>query len=450
MSEFVWSAAAYLVAVGVLVTFHEFGHFWVARRCGVKVLRFSVGFGRPLWSRRARSGVEYVVAAIPLGGYVKMLDEREGEVAPAERALAFNRQSLLKRTAIVAAGPVFNFLLAVIAYWAMYVIGLPDLKPLVAAPPPASAAARAGVTGGDEVLAVGGSKVANWSQLRTALVAHSLDGGRLQLTVRDPSGRERKLAVDLHGVRVDPEYLFGDLGLSPFEPPIPPVLSEVVPGSPAQRAGFEVGDRLLAYDGQRIASWQAWARYVRAHPGATVQLEVERHGTRRRLDVALGHQSADPSVGFFGAGVERSAQLWQSLRADERLGPLQAVPMALTQTWRMSTLTLRLVERIFTGEISLRNIGGPIRTAEVAGFSAQMGVAAFLSFLAFVSVNLGLINLFPVPVLDGGHLLYFLVEAIRGAPLSERAQALGQQLGLTLLALLIGIVFYNDITSLMG
>ncbi|MDE2150193.1 MAG: RIP metalloprotease RseP [Gammaproteobacteria bacterium] len=450
MTEIVWSITAYVVAVGILVTFHEFGHFWVARRCGVKVLRFSVGFGRALWSRRGRDGVEYVLAAIPLGGYVKMLDEREGEVPPELAARAFNRQSLWKRSVIVIAGPAFNFLLAVAAYWAMYVIGLPDIKPLIAAPPSQSAAAKAGLRDGDRVLSVDGRSVANWSQLRTDLVAHSLDGGSIELRVAGVQGPARRVVLPLSGVRVEPEHLFDDLGLMPYQPPLPPLLSEIVASSPAAAAGFRKGDRLLTYDGHPIVSWQNFAAYVHAHPDRSLAVTVARDGRRLQLDLRLGHQSDDRSTGFFGAAVAADPRLWQSLRADQRLGPVPAVPAALAQTWRMSALTLKLVGRIFTGGLSLSNLGGPIRTAEAAGFSAQMGVAAFLSFLAFVSVNLGLINLFPVPVLDGGHLLFYGVEAVRGSPLSERAQALGQQVGFTLLVLLIGIVFYNDIASLVG
>lgn len=451
MHTVLWSTAAYIVAVGILVTFHEFGHFWVARRAGVKVLRFSIGFGRPLWRRMGRDGVEYVVAAIPLGGYVKMLDEREGEVAPADVHRAFNRQSVAKRAAIVFAGPAFNFLLAVLVYWAVWVMGMPDLKPIMAAPSAHSAAAAAGLQAHDTVLAIDGAPIQTWSQLRTALLAHTLNDRHLTLRLRDADGQQRTATLDLSKVRVDPQYLFNDIGLQPYQPDIPPVLSQVAPGDAAAQAGFRPGDRLLAYDGTALQSWQQWVRYVQSHPGAVVKVQLRRDGKPLTLTLAIGSVSQQGhTIGHFGGGVEVPPGLWHDLEVDQRLSVAAAFPAALHQTWQMSVLTLELGYRVITGDISLRNIGGPIRTAEAAGYSAQMGVVAFLSFLAFVSVNLGIVNLLPVPVLDGGHLLYCAVEAVRGSPLPERVQAFGQQLGLTLLALLIGVVFYNDIASLMS
>lgn len=451
MLDLLWSVGGYLLAVAVLVSFHEFGHFWVARRLGVKVLRYAMGFGRPLWKRVGRDGTEYVIAALPLGGYVRMLDEREGPVAASELSRAFNRQHLLTRVAIVAAGPIFNFVLAVAAYWAVFVIGMPDLKPFIAAPAEQSVAARMGLQSGDRIVSADGHPIVTWSALRTLLISHALDRSPMSVAVLRGHEAPRELQMDFSSVRVDPEFLFDDLGLHAYQPPLPAVLSEVLPNSPAAQAGFVVGDRLLSNDGQAISSWQQWAAFVHAHPGHVTRVSVLRGGVAHDVNVLLGSQGqGDHRIGRFGAGVEDQPQLWHDLQSEYRLDPLAAVPAALTQTWRMSSLTGVLLWRVVTGDISPRNLGGPIRTAEAAGVAVRLGLVSFLSFLAFVSINLGLVNLLPVPVLDGGHLLYYLVEAVRGTPLSERAQAFGQQVGLTLLALLIGFVFYNDIVSQLG
>ncbi|MDN5872978.1 MAG: RIP metalloprotease RseP [Sinobacteraceae bacterium] len=451
MDNVLWSVGAFAVAIAVLVTFHEFGHFWVARRLGVKVLRFSVGFGRPVWRRVGCSGTEYVVAWIPLGGYVKMLDEREGEVPEAELAQAFNRQALWRRAAIVFAGPFFNFILAVLLYWLVWMIGVPGLKPIVGSPPQATAAAAAGLHGHDQVLSVDGAAVNSWRDVRTAVLKHALDDAAMHLVVRRPDGSEHAVTIAMAGVRVAPKYLFGDVGLQPYEPPIPPVLEKVLPDSPAQAAGLHAGDKLLAYNGVKLASWQQWVKYLQAHPGDNVKLAVERDGRQLSLGLHVGTtQRGSKTIGRMGAAVKVPQALWQGMRIKQRRSVFAAVPAALDQTWQMTVVTLQLGYRVAVGDISLKNIGGPIRTAEAAGYSARIGWVAFLSFLAFVSINLGIINLLPVPVLDGGHLLYCGIEAVRGVPLSEKAQLIGQQFGLMLLALLIGVVFYNDIASLIS
>lgn len=446
MLDLVWSFGGFLVAIGVLVAFHEFGHYWVARRCGVKVLRFSIGFGRPIWTRTAADGTEWTVAMIPLGGYVRMLDEREGEVPASERHLAFNTQPLARRTAIVAAGPAFNFLLAIVFYWLIFVAGVQGMKPVIASPPEASAAARAGLVQGDQVLRVAGRETPTWQVLRTQLIDKSLARGPLELGVRDAGGLTREVRLDLAGVRVDPEWLFTDLGLVPYEPPIPPVLEEVIPGEPAAAAGFQAGDRLLSYNGTPIESWQQWAGWLQARPGEVVTLEAERGGQRQTRQLIIG--TAD-GVGRFGARVAVPADLWQDLRAESRLNPVAALPAAVAQTWQMSWLTLKMLWRMVLGEVSVKHVSGPIQIAQVAGYSAQIGLVSFLSFMAIVSVSLGILNLLPVPVLDGGHLLFYGIEAVKGSPLSERAQEAGSRLGLMLLAGLMGLAFYNDIMRLI-
>lgn len=451
MLDFLYSVGGFVVAIGVLVAFHEYGHYWVARRCGVKVLRFSVGFGRVLWKRTDREGVEWTISALPLGGYVKMLDEREGEVPPALRTQAFNNASVGRRIAIVSAGPVFNFLLAIAFYWLVFVVGVTGTKPVIDAPVAGTAAARAGLVAGEEVIRIGKTAVPTWQVLRTELIDQGLDGGSLALEVRSANGATRPVALPLDGVRVDPEFLFDDLGLSPYQPPIPARLAEVVPDSPAAAAGFKAGDLLLARDGTPIESWQAWAQWLRANAGRQVLVEVERGNQRLELPMTLGSEAAQGRVmGRFGARVEIPEHLWQDSRAEMRLDPFSALPAAIHHTWRMSVLTLKMLGRMITGEVSVKNVSGPIQIAQVAGFTVQIGLVSFLSFMAIVSVSLGVLNLMPVPLLDGGHLLYYLAEAIKGSPLPERVQEMGQRLGLMLLVMLTGLAFYNDIARLLN
>ncbi|WP_020648265.1 RIP metalloprotease RseP [Solimonas variicoloris] len=451
MLDFLWSVGGFIVTIGVLVAFHEFGHYWVARRCGVKVLRFSIGFGRPLWTHRAKDGVEWVLSAVPLGGYVKMLDEREGIVAPAERSYAFTQASVGKRMAIVAAGPLFNFALAVLLYWCVFVIGVEGMKPLIADPPADSVAAQAHLAAGDEVTMVAGEPVPTWNELRPEIIERALDKGELPLTVKSADGTLRSVVLPLSGVRVDPEFLFEDLGLHPYQPKLPPILDTVQAGSAAAAAGFEPGDELLRYNDTPVDSWQQWATWVRAHPGEVVKVRLRRAGEEREATVILARvDEAGQTIGRFGASVANPGDLWQDLRAVSQSGPLEAIPRAASETWRMSVLTVRMLWRMVTGDISVKNVSGPIQIAQVAGYSAQVGWIAFLSFMAVVSVSLGVLNLLPVPVLDGGHLLYYGVEALKGSPLSERAQEAGQRIGLSLLALLMGLAFYNDIVRLLN
>jgi regulator of sigma E protease len=452
MFEVFWSLAAFIVAIGLLVSFHEYGHYWVARRCGVKVLRFSIGFGRPIWMRRGRDGTEWVVAAIPLGGYVKMLDEREAEVPEQELHRAFNRQSVWRRIAIVIAGPVFNFALAAMLYWAILVIGSPGLKPVVDTPPAGSAGALAGLQRGDTVVALEGTAIPTWQILRTELIDRALTRGEVRMEVlRQGAERPSEVWLPLGGVRVDPEHLFNDIGLLPFSPQLAPILAEIMPRSAAERAGLRPGDRLLRGNGETIDDWNAWAQWLRARPGEVVEIEFEREGQALSVSVLLDRdRQGGDWIGRLGASVEVPADLWQDLRAEYRLGPLAAVPAAGAQTWQMSWLTLKMLHRMVLGDVSVKNVSGPIQIAQYAGYSASIGLVSFLAFLAIVSVSLGVLNLLPIPLLDGGHLLYYLIEIIKGSPLSERAELAGQQIGLLLLALLMGLAFYNDIMRLVG
>ena len=453
MLDFIRNAGAFVVAIGILVAFHEFGHFWVARKLGVKVLRYSIGFGKPLWTRRGKDGCEYVLAAVPLGGYVKMLDEREGEVPPQEAHLAFNRQSPYRRIAIVAAGPIANFLLAILFFWMVYVIGQPGLKPVVAEPPAQSAAAKAGVRGGEVIVRINGEAVATWNGLRTALLEKVVDRHTLTLELQKgiADASTRSLVVPLDAVRMDPEFLFADLGLSPFQPLIEPRISAIEAGGAAEQAGFRAGDKLLTRDGVAIEDWQAWALWVRANPGAIPLVSFERDGQLLSLKPLLATvEENGVRMGRFGARIELPRDVRSGLLAEDRLSPWAAIPAAIEQTWRMSALTLKMFGRMFTGEVSVKNVSGPLQIAEAAGFTASIGIAAFLTFLALVSVSLGVLNLLPVPLLDGGHLVYYTIEIIKGSPLSEQMMAMGQRLGLTFLILLMGLAFYNDLSRLIG
>jgi regulator of sigma E protease len=454
--ELLHTVVSFLVAICVLVAVHEFGHYWVARRLGVKVLRFSIGFGPALKSWRGRDAdrVEYVVAAIPLGGYVKMLDETEGTVADAERGRAFNRQTLAVRSAVVAAGPLFNFAFAVLAYWAMFVVGIDGLKPVVGPVAQTSIAARAGLRGGDEVVAVGGRAVSTWQGVVEALLGGSVGGVPVDLGVRAEDGTRRVVRIDLAAVPVDDlarGKLFETLGFEPRRPLIPAVLGQIEPGSPAGTAGLRSGDRVLSAAGEPLAGWGAFVEAVRASPGRLLALEVERDGVRIGVGVLPESiEGPDGIHGRIGAGVRQPGDSLAAHYATERYGVLEALERGATKTAEMSLLTVRFLWKMLLGEVSVKNLSGPISIAQYAGLSADDGVARFLDFLGIVSISLGILNLLPVPVLDGGHLLYYLIELVRGKPLSEEAQFIGQRLGIAMLVGLMGLAFYNDLSRLFG
>lgn len=459
MLDILRDAAAYLVAIALLVAFHEFGHFWAARRFGVKVLRFSIGFGKPLWQRTGRDGVEYVLAAIPLGGYVKLLDEREAPVAEAEQHRAFNRQPVAARIAIFAAGPAFNFVLAVVFFWMTFVIGVPGMKAVIGTPLPGSIAATAGLHDGDRVTAANGEPVASWSELRTALLKDVLGSRELRLTVQSgprpmPGETARTVTLDLTKARLDPQYLFDDIGLEPYQPKLAPVIGEVMADSAAQQAGLKGGDRILRFNDEPVESFQQLQKLVAARPGEVVRIEYRRGDATATLPVLLATaKDGSRSFGRLGATAARMADdddLWHDLRIIERLDPLTAVPRAVQQTGHETVMVLQVLYRMVRGEISPRNLSGPISTAQAAGFAASQGVSTFLFLVAFVSLNVGIVNLLPIPVLDGGQIVNLVIEAVKGSPLSERAQAVVQQLGFTLLILIMGFAFINDIARQIG
>ncbi len=443
---------AVIVVLGLLITFHEFGHFWVARRCGVKVLRFSVGFGKPLWSRVDRHGTEFAVAAIPLGGYVKMLDEREGPVAEEERHRAFNHKGVWQRIAIVVAGPLANFLLALVAYWVLFVAGTTTVVPVIGEVAPDSPAARGGLAAGQEITAVQGEAVRSWEDINLELVSAIGASGALTVSARDEGdsrASEHRLPVQDWLVRQDPPQPLASLGVTPWRPQVPAVLGQVVEGEPAAEAGLAAGDEILAVDGEPVADWGDFVERVRGRPGESLALEVSRDGERRSLTLTPRPNALEDgtTVGYVGAGVASVA--WpEEYRREIRYGPLAAVGQAVSRTGEMTVLTLDAIRKMLVGLISPSNLSGPITIARIAGDSARSGLESFVGFLAYLSISLGVLNLLPIPVLDGGHLLYYLVEAARGRPVSERVQAIGLRVGLALVGTLMLMALYFDLMRL--
>ena len=440
-----------LVALGVLVTFHEYGHFWVARRCGVKVLRFSVGFGTPLVRWHDRQGTEFVIAAIPLGGYVKMLDEREGDVPAALADQSFNRKTVGQRIAIVAAGPAANFALALVFFWFVAMLGSQQVRPVIGAVESGSLAQIAGLQAGEEIVSINGKATSGWSAVNLQLVRRLGESGELMITTRHPDGG----ADAVHRVELD-NWLRGanepdpiaSLGIRPWRPSLEPVLAEFDPEGPAQAAGLRMGDRLLALNEKPLVDWQDLVDRVRALPGQAVSISLERDGQRLDVPVTLASRGEGEAVsGYLGAGVA-SAQWPAHMLREVSYGPLEAVGEGVSRTWTMSVLTLDSLKKMLFGELSVKNLSGPITIAKVAGASAESGLGDFLNFLAYLSISLGVLNLLPIPVLDGGHLLYYLVEWVRGRPLSERVQGWGMQIGISLVIGVMLLALVNDLGRL--
>jgi regulator of sigma E protease len=454
MSGFGGSLLAFIVAISLLVAVHEFGHFWVARKLGIRVLRFSIGFGKPIWRRRfGADRTEFVIAALPLGGYVKMLDEREAPVAPAEVSRSFNRQPLWVRSAVILAGPLFNFLFAIAAYWLMFVSGVPGLRPLVGEIAPQSVAEQAGFQQNDEFLSVAGKATPTWDAVTLELLGAALSGEHIEIFVRNLDGAQRLLIIDFADVpdALDKGGLLGNLGLSVWRPRLPPVIDRLVENAPAEQAGLQPGDRIVSVDTQAIETWSEWVDYVRAHPEQSLQLGVLR-GTEQ-LEVVLVPKAVKQdgeTIGQIGAYVRQPDGVQDNTRTEVRYGIVESAGKSVRKTWEMSALTVRTLWGMLSGRASVENISGPISIAQYAGYSARIGLASFLKFLAIVSISLGVLNLLPVPVLDGGHLLYNAIEWVQGKPLSDSAQQVGQQLGILLLLALMTIAFYNDLSRLFG
>jgi len=445
---------AFIGAVALLVVFHEFGHYWMARKCGVKVLRFSIGFGKVIYRKRLSvSGTEWVISAIPLGGYVKMLDEQEGEVAPDEVKYAFNRQPVLKRMAIVVAGPLANFLLAIVLYWILFVYGVPGLKPVLGEVPQGSPASIAQLQAGETVLSINGEAIPSWQELRWTLLELALRQGEVKIEARTAQGEALVHLLDISSLEakdLDGEFL-DKLGLHLYRPIVLPVIGKLAENSVAQRAGLQEGDHILLSNGVAMQRWNEVVEVVRASPGKIVQFDILRGG--QTLHMAVTPQAVVESgktVGKIGAAPRVDEAAWQALFNEVSYGPFEALLRSLRKTWETSAISLKMLGKMVMGEVSMKNLSGPITIADYAGQSAEMGVAAYLGFLALISISLGVLNLLPVPLLDGGHLLYYAAELVKGSPVSEQIWELGQKIGIALLGTLMAFAIYNDINRLIS
>jgi regulator of sigma E protease len=450
MSEAITNLAAFIVAISVLVAIHEFGHYLVGRMSGMKVLRYSIGFGKPLWTRIAgKDRTEYCISAIPLGGYVKFLDEREGPVDAADAGRAFNHRPVPLRIAVLLAGPLFNFLFAALAYWVLFVNGVPTVKPAVGHVEPASFAAAAGLRYGDRIIKVGERDAVDWEAALTSMLDELVRDGRVDIELEGEDGWKRRATLDVGGDAAhltEPGKLFDGLGFQPWQPPA--VIGSMEPGGAAEKAGLQTGDRVVAIDGEPVQTFTDLVRIVSARPDQPVTIGYLRGSGEGTVSARLGATDNDGvRTGLLGVRIDNNAaDYWY----ERKYGPLQALSQSLSQTWSSTTFTLRMLGRMLTGDVSIRNISGPINIAQYAGESAAAGLNQFLRFLALVSISLGVLNLLPIPVLDGGQIVYQTVELIKGSPMSERAQMMGQQLGIFALLLLMSFAFYNDISRILS
>lgn len=452
MNNAIVTILSFLVTIGVLVVIHELGHYWVARLIGVKILRFSVGFGRTVWMRRRGADqTEWAIGAIPLGGYVKMLDEREGSVAPEDRARAFNRQSVGARIAIVLAGPAANFLLAGLLYWVLFITGLPGVKPVVGDAPKNTPAAMAGLANGETLRTINDEPVYTWTDVRWILLKEAVKRESVNIEVETLGGGRTARRLDMSSLTkddLDRDFL-GKLGLRPYRPQVPATLGRVVPGSAAERAGLSPGDRIVAINDKPINTWFDFTGEVSASPGKTLQLEVEREG--RRISLRATPDPSPDGENRGRLGVEAGAELkreYERMTTTVRYGPIESIGKAAHKVYDLSAFSIKMLGRMVVGDVSWKNLSGPITIADYAGQSAQLGWITFLGFLALVSVSLGVLNLLPIPLLDGGHLVYYFAEVVKGSPVSERTMEIGQRFGLALLLGLTFFAFYNDLNRL--
>lgn len=449
MLSILWSFVAFIVALGVLITVHEFGHFWVARRCGVRVERFSVGFGKTLWRRQDRHGTEFVIALIPLGGYVKMLDERVESVPAELRHQAFNNKAIWQRASIIAAGPVANFIFAILAYWVVFIHGVPGVRPVIGEILNGSVAAEAQIAPGMELKAVDGIETPDWDAVRMELVGKIGDSATTLTVARFGEQATQQKQLDLRNWHFEPDKQdpIVALGIRPRGPQLETTLAEVQANSPASEAGLQAGDRIVKVDGQPLSQWQAFVTQVRDNPGKSMALEVVRNGESVQLAMTPEARPGAKTEGFAGV-IPRIIPLPDEYKTVRQYGAFAAVGEASVKTWQLMKLTVSMLGKLITGDVKLNNLSGPISIAQGAGLSAEYGMIYYLMFLALISVNLGIINLFPLPVLDGGHLLFLAIEKIKGGPVSERVQDFSYRIGSILLVLLMGLALFNDFSRL--
>lgn len=444
---------AFILAIVVLVVFHELGHYWVARLCNVKVLRFSLGFGKAIYVKRFNGGeTEWVVSAIPLGGYVKMLDEREGEVAQHELARTFNRQPVLRRMAIVVAGPVANLLLAIVLYWALFMYGVPGLKPMIGQVPAATAAAAAQLNSQDLIVSINEQATPSWQEVRWILLDLVLQHREAALSVRSVDGQVRHRVLEMKALTasdLDGDFL-QKLGLQPYQPPIPPVIDKLSADGAAQRAGMQTHDRILRVNEQAIVQWENFVEAVRSHAGQSLRIEVVRNDQILMLNITPDTvNEAGKLIGRIGAAPKIDRAAFDAMLTEIKYPPWMGLSEAVRKTWETSWVSLKMIGKMVMGEVSLKNLSGPITIADYAGQSAQMGWGAYLSFLALISISLGVLNLLPIPLLDGGHLLYYAVELIKGSPVPERIWDVGQKVGVALLVTMMAFALFNDVSRLI-
>ncbi|NDW14622.1 sigma E protease regulator RseP [Alteromonas genovensis] len=449
MLAFFWSLGAFILALGILVAVHEWGHFYVARKCGVQVERFSIGFGKPIWRKLSKSGTEYVIAMIPLGGYVRMLDGRIDDVPPELESKAFNNKTVLQRMAIIAAGPGVNFIFAFFALWLMYIVGLETVKPIVKAVEPDSIAHVAGVQPGDEIINIDGRNTPDWEAVNLELVSN-IGGDNTVVTVRNSSNTEKELTFTLDTWNFDPdiESPLSSLGLTPFRPNPTLTVGFVGDDSAAKEAGLLPGDKIVTLNGNKLASWNALVDEVVESPGEVISLAIERDGQQQTLRATIARRDTPQGQSGY-LGVSPTFESWpEGYVFTHQYGIIEAIGTALDKTWRLMTLSVEMIGKLLTGDVSVKNLSGPISIAQGAGTSAGYGLAYFLSFLALISVNLGIINLLPLPMLDGGHLMFFIVEWIIGKPVPEAVQEWGYRIGGVLLFMIMGIAIFNDIARI--
>ena len=450
MGDALTSVLAFVVAISILVTIHEYGHYIVGRWAGMKVLRFSVGFGKPVWTWvRGKDRTEFCISAIPLGGYVRFLDGREGPVDLEDEGRAFDHRPIPARIAVLLAGPLFNFLFAIFAYWVLFLNGIPTLQPAVGDVEPQSYAARAGLEFGDKIVAVGEVDTDDWESTLVNIFDQLVGDGRVPLTLESGDGRQRRalIMVGEDASRLtEPNMLFEGLGFKPWQPPA--VIAELTEGGAAAGAGMVVGDRIVSIDGNNISNYSDLIEVVVARPDQAVSVAYFRDGRQFEIDVVLGRQEVEGEVrGLLGV---RGANDYGDYAHLRKFGPIESVTQAAQRTWTSTVFTLRMLGRMVTGDVSIKNISGPINIAQYAGSSARRGVNEYLAFLALISISLGVLNLLPVPVLDGGQIVFQSIEFVKGSPLSERSQIIGQQFGIFALILLMSFAFYNDIVRIVS